>query len=81
MNLDVARPQFALTTTRPTEPRRQRLEAAFGRLPDQRRDGPPAADMFRRSLRFAAVVVLGATFATSIVGHFKAMLLVDQQPT
>jgi cytochrome d ubiquinol oxidase subunit I len=37
-------------------------------------------DVFGRSLRFAAVIVLAATFATSIVGHFQAMLLVDQQP-
>jgi cytochrome d ubiquinol oxidase subunit I len=44
----------------------------------RRRDADVA--VFRPSLRIALAVVLGATIATSVTGHFQAELLMDQQP-
>jgi cytochrome d ubiquinol oxidase subunit I len=42
----------------------------------------PGADVpvFGRSLRMVIPIILGATLATSLVGHFQAELLVKQQP-
>jgi cytochrome d ubiquinol oxidase subunit I len=44
----------------------------------RRRDAD--VDVFRKSLRVALGFVLGAALATSLVGHFQAELLVEQQP-
>jgi cytochrome d ubiquinol oxidase subunit I len=44
-----------------------------------RRDGADVA-VFGRSLRMVVPIVLGATLATSVVGHFQAEALVEQQP-
>jgi cytochrome d ubiquinol oxidase subunit I len=44
-----------------------------------RRRGADVA-VFGRSLRTVIPIVLGATLATSVVGHFQAELLVEQQP-
>ncbi len=37
-------------------------------------------DVFSRSLRLAVPIVLAATVATSVVGHYQGMLLVREQP-
>jgi cytochrome d ubiquinol oxidase subunit I len=44
-----------------------------------RRRGPDAA-LFGRFMRIGLAIVLGATLATSVTGHFQAELLMDQQP-
>jgi cytochrome d ubiquinol oxidase subunit I len=44
-----------------------------------RRRAPDVA-VFRPSLKAALLVVLGATIATSVTGHFQAELLMEQQP-